>query len=201
MTDTITLSGGSDPTGEIAVNLYGPSATPDCSGTPVTSEPDILFATGDGSYTTTELFTPSQPGTYWWAVSYSGDAHNNAVSSTCGDEQVVMGQGSPVLSTTPGPGGPAGTPVTDTITLSGGSDPTGEIAVNLYGPSATPDCSGTPVTSEPDILFATGDGSYTTTELFTPSQPGTYWWAVSYSGDAHNNAVSSTCGDEQVVIG
>ena len=104
------------------------------------------------------------------------------------------------ISTTPSAGGPVGgTTVTDAATLTGGSSPTGTITFNLYGPSGTADCSGTPVDTE--TAAVTGNGSYTTPTGYTPTATGTYWWTASYGGDSSNNAVSSTCGDEQVVIG
>ena len=83
-----------------------------------------------------------------------------------------------------GPGGPVGsTTVQDTAALSGGSSPTGTITFNLYGPSATASCSGTPVDTE--TAAVSGNGDYTTPS-FTPAQAGTYWWTASYGGDAGN---------------
>jgi hypothetical protein len=100
------------------------------------------------------------------------------------------------ISTTPGAGGPVGsTTVTDAATLTGGSSPSGTITFNLYGPSDTADCSGAPVDTETAAVI--GNGTYTAPTGYIPAATGTYWWTVSYGGDSNNDAVSSTCGDEQ----
>jgi hypothetical protein len=196
VTDTATLAGGSNPTGTITFNLYGPSAQANCTGTAVFTK--TVTVTGNGSYTPAG-FPPSQPGTYWWTASYSGDSGNKAASSGCGDEQVTISQASPGIATAPSAGGTAGaTTVTDTATLSGGFGPTGTITFNLYGPSTTANCTTTPVHTE--TVTVTGNGSYTTPAGATPSQAGTYWWTASYSGDSGNKAAASGCGDEQVTI-
>jgi hypothetical protein len=107
---------------------------------------------------------------------------------------------STAIATSPSPGGPAGgTTVTDTATLSGGSSPRGTIEFKLYGPSATANCSGTPVDDE--TVNVTGNGAYTTPAGANPSQAGSYWWTASYSGDANNNPAATSCGDESVTIG
>ncbi|MGH3205851.1 MAG: DUF1573 domain-containing protein [Streptosporangiaceae bacterium] len=105
---------------------------------------------------------------------------------------------SPTISTSPSGAGAAGITVTDTAALSGGSNPSGTITFNLYGPSATADCSTTAVDTEQ--VTVGGDGSYTTPNGYTTSQAGTYWWTASYSGDTANNTVSSGCGAESVTI-
>jgi hypothetical protein len=106
---------------------------------------------------------------------------------------------SPAISTSPSAGGLVGsTRVTDTATLSGGSSPSGSITFNLYGPSATAGCSGTPVDTENAAV--NGDGSYTTPTGAKPTQAGTYWWTASYGGDSANNPAASGCGDESVTI-
>jgi hypothetical protein len=88
--------------------------------------------------------------------------------------------------------------VTDTAALTGGSVPGGSVEFKLYGPSATADCSGTPVDDE--TVTVSGNGSYTTPAGATPTQPGTYWWTAAYSGDPNNNPAATNCGDEQVTI-
>jgi hypothetical protein len=192
--DTAALSGGHSPTGTITFNLYGPSATANCSTTAVDTEK--VTVTGDGNYTSPS-FTPAQAGTYWWTASYGGDAANNPAATNCGDEQVAISQAAPAITTTPSPGGTVGAAVKDTATLSDGHSPTGTITFNLYGPSATANCSTTAVDTEK--VTVTGDGSYTSPS-FTPAQAGTYWWTASYGGDANNNPAATNCGDEQVAI-
>jgi hypothetical protein len=197
VTDTATLAGGSSPGGTIEFKLYGPSAEADCSGTPVDEE--TVSVSGNGDYTTPAGATPAQAGTYWWTASYSGDTSNGPALSGCGAESVTMSKAPTVFLTAPSPGGTAGsTTVTDTVTLLGGSSPTGTIEFKLYGPSATANCSGTPVDAE--TVSVRGNGDYTTPAGFTPGQAGTYYWTVSYSGDDNNTPDFLGCGAQSVTI-
>jgi hypothetical protein len=196
VTDTVTLLGGSSPTGTIEFKLYGPSATANCSGTPVDAE--TVSVRGNGDYTTPAGFTPGQAGTYYWTVSYSGDDNNTPDFLGCGAQSVTIAKASPAIATTPSPGGPAGNTVTDTATLSGGSSPGGTIEFKLYGPSVTANCSGTPADDE--TVSVRGNGGYVTPAGFTSAQAGTYYWTASYSGDTNNTPADSGCG-ESVTIG
>jgi hypothetical protein len=194
VTDTATLTGGHNPTGTFTFNLYGPSATANCSTTAVDTEK--VTVTGDGSYTTPAGFTPAQTGTYWWTASYTGNAANNPAATSCGDEQVAINQAAPAITTTPSAGGTLGAAVADTATLTGGDSPTGTITFNLYGPSSTASCTGTAVFTDTETV-ASGAA---TSASFTPSQAGTYWWTASYTGDADNSPAASSCGDESATI-
>jgi hypothetical protein len=197
--DTATLSGGSAPTGTIEFTLYGPSATADCSGPPVDDE--FVPVSGNGNYTTPTGATPPLPGTYWWIASYGGDGSNNPVATTCGTESVIITDpalATPTIMTTPSPGGPVGTTVTDTATLSGGSAPTGTIEFALYGPSATPDCSAALLVFDQTVTVA-GDANYTSPPAIPPVA-GTYQWVATYGGDGSNNPAATACGDEPVTI-
>jgi hypothetical protein len=50
----------------------------------------------DGTFDTVNGFKVSQPGTYRWVVSYSGDAYNNEASTKCGDETHTITVGEPI---------------------------------------------------------------------------------------------------------
>jgi hypothetical protein len=139
-----------------------------------------------------------QAGTYWWTAAYSGDTANNPVASGCGDESVTIAKASPTITTRPGGGGPPGTGTNDTANLAGGSSPTGTIEFKLYGPSPTPDCTGTPIDDE--TFTVNGNGTYGIVNGLTLFQAGTYWWTAAYSGDTANNPVASGCGDEKVTV-
>jgi hypothetical protein len=84
MTDTAVISGATSPTGSITLTLLGNGCE---TATLLTS---VKPVSGNGSYTS-DSFGPLSPGTYFWAVSYSGDANNSAVAIECGyqDQQVV----------------------------------------------------------------------------------------------------------------
>jgi hypothetical protein len=193
--DTATLSGGVNPTGTIQFKAYGPSATANCTTTPVKTE--TVPVTGNGGYTTPTGFTPAQAGTYWWTASYLGDTGNSPAASGCGTESVTITKASPAIATAPSQGATVGTAVTDTATLAGGDNPTGTITFQLYGPSATATCSTTPVFDQ--TVPVNGDGRYDSPS-FTPSEAGTYWWTASYGGDPNNNQIASACDQEQVTL-
>ncbi|MCB0212487.1 MAG: right-handed parallel beta-helix repeat-containing protein [Anaerolineae bacterium] len=98
----------------------------------------------------------------------------------------------PTLTTTATDASGASTLVSDSATISEGSNPTGSITFKLYGPSPTPDCTNLVFTSSP--VTVNGNGAYGPVS-FSPTAVGAYYWVASYSGDAHNSPVSGTCGD------
>ena len=94
-------------------------------------------------------------------------------------------------------GGPVGGMIFDTITLTGGYQPTGTVTFTLYGPDDN-DCSNGPVFTSTKTLDSNGQA---TSDDFTPTEAGTYHWVVTYSGDPNNNLVTTDCGDpEQTVV-
>jgi hypothetical protein len=97
----------------------------------------------------------------------------------------------PSLAASASPGVELGGPVTDTASLSGGGSPTGELEFRLHGPG-DPGCAEPAVFS--DTVAVGGNGDYTSAP-FVPTEPGTYRWVASYSGDADNAAVQSACDD------
>ncbi len=189
LNDTATLSGGNSPTGNVTFKLFAPS-DPTCSGAAVFTEVD-----GSAPYATTTGYTSLVVGTYRWTADYAGDASNNAVSSGCQDEQVVITLASPSISTTPNPAsGDVGVTLNDTATLSGGSSPTGNVTFKLFAPS-DPTCSGAAVFEQTD-----GTAPYATTGGYVSLVAGTYHWTADYAGDANNSSASSGCAAEPVVI-
>ncbi|WP_155374783.1 hypothetical protein [Catellatospora vulcania] len=198
ISDTATLTGGDDPTGEITFTLYGPDDA-DCSGEPVVT--DGVTVDGNGSYTSAGI-TPTAPGTYRWIAAYGGDANNAEATTACNDEnESVVVRAVPVtptLTTEASRDTFVGKPVYDTATLAGGAEPTGTITFSLYGPGDAT-CSRTPVFTS--TVTINGNGVYPS-GTFRPGTPGTYQWVAAYSGDSDNEAVSTDCGDpaEQVVV-
>ncbi len=191
VTDTATVTGGLSPTGTVDFVLYD-NAT--CSGAPVFTSLNRPISERSA---TSSSFTPTSAGTYYWVASYSGDANNIPTAAPCGapNESVVINKASPEITTNASPGGPVGTQVTDTATLTGGHDPTGTVDFNLYD-NAT--CSGAPVFASSNQVSERS----ATSSSFAPTGPGTYYWVASYSGDANNAATSAPCGapNESVVI-
>jgi uncharacterized repeat protein (TIGR01451 family) len=112
----------------------------------------------------------------------------------------ALAQATPTLTAQASASGfPAGTPIFDFVTLSGGQNPTGTMTFELYGPD-NPTCSGPPIFV--DQVPVNGNGNYQS-DSFTTNAAGTYQWIARYSGDANNNPVSTACGDpnQQVMVG
>ena len=193
--DVATLSGGFNPTGTITFTLFGPD-NPTCTGAPIfTSAP--VTVNGNGVYNSPP-FTPTAPGTYQWIASYSGDANNVPVVTACSDplESVVVNQGAPTISTMASPSVQVGGQISDTATLAGGANPTGDITFTLFGPdNAT--CTGDPIFTS--TVTVNGNGSYTSA-AFTPTAPGTYRWVAVYSGDPNNAPVTSPCNAPNEIV-
>jgi hypothetical protein len=103
--------------------------------------------------------------------------------------EVYSASATPALSTTASAGVVVGGQVHDTATISGGHSPTSYLHFKLYGPDDQT-CSRPPVFS--DAVKINGDGSYNSAS-FTPHSAGSYRYAVTYSGDFHNNPAYSPC--------
>lgn len=189
--DTATLSGGFAPlTGTVTFTLYGPGDI-NCSLAAIFTSAVSVVNGGatSGNYTT------AAAGTYRWKAAYSGDSNNDGANSACNDanEASVVQPTTPGLSTAP----TVKVILSDSATLSGGSSPTGSITFNLYQNTT---CTGTPaftkqVTVSGNNTYQSGDSQQFTTSIDTE-----FRWTVSYSGDANNNAASSACTAEKVVI-
>jgi len=119
---------------------------------------------------------------------------NSQPGSGFGSDTTTVNKVSPSISTTPSAGGPIGTVLNDTATLSGGFNPTGTVTFKLF-PPADASCSGSPVYTDAD-----GSAPYATSPGYTSLVAGTYHWTADYAGDASNNATSSGCAAEPVVI-
>jgi hypothetical protein len=196
LTDTATVSGGSSPTGTVTFNLYGPDNA-NCSGSPIfTSGPIALV----GGSATSAAFTTTAAGVYRWTASYSGDANNNAVSHPCNspNESATIVKSTPSIVTQASAGGAIGTQLTDTATVSGGTNPTGTVTFTLFGPDNV-SCSGSPIHTSTVALA----GGSATSSAFTPTAPGVYRWVAVYSGDANNVSVTHPCNspNESATIG
>jgi hypothetical protein len=189
VTDTATLSGGNNPTGTIAFNVYGPNDAT-CTGTATLVSTETV--NGNGNYTS-DSFTPTAVGTYRWIASYSGDANNAAVSGACNDanETVVVSLNQPSLSTTPN------VLPNDSATLSGLLDPSGgTITFKLFLNAA---CTGDPLDTWTSTVNANGTFTSSNT-THTVSADTVISWIVEYSGDAKNAAATSGCAAEQADV-
>src|SRR4029077_885409 len=142
ISDTAILAGGNAATGSITFTVFGPNSVA-CAGLPVFTWTTAV--SGDGSYASGS-FSPLLPGAYSWVAGYSGDAVNNAATTACNDpgETSTVAKASPTITTRATPSSTAGTAVSDTAILAGGSLPTGTITFSLFGPNDAT-CSLTPI--------------------------------------------------------
>ncbi|MEW1837212.1 vWA domain-containing protein [Nonomuraea angiospora] len=101
----------------------------------------------------------------------------------------------PSIATTPSGSVPAGGNVSDTATLSGGYHPTGTVKFELFGPGDT-GCE-TPIAARTGTVSGSGTAA---SGNVTIGAAGTYRWSATYSGDAHNNSVTSPCSAEEVTV-
>jgi len=208
---TPTGPGSADPaTGTITFTLFNNDSCDPGEGDvnvistePVTITDQIpggIPVNTEGSVDSSELDTSTTTTT---AISYNAtadldDPYSDPGTSDCEPLNIIY---SPTIVTNPDPDeGHVGDTLNDTATLSGGFEPTGTILFELFPPADTT-CAGTPVFSE--SVTVSGNGDYSTTTGYTvplAGPSGTYHWTASYSGDANNNAASSSCADEPVVI-
>jgi uncharacterized repeat protein (TIGR01451 family) len=88
-----------------------------------------------------------------------------------------------------------GATVHDSAVLSGATaDAGGTVTYSVYSDSACTD----KVADGGTVTVANGVVPNSIAATF--SHPGTYYWQAEYSGDSHNNAATSACTDEQLVI-
>jgi len=196
VSDTAALSGASTPVGgSVTFRLYGPGDAT-CSTPPAFTSTVGVRADGTAS---SASFTPAISGTYRWTAEYSGDANNNAVSGACNDpnETVVAGKASPSITTKPSGSVTLGDAITDTAALKGQSGPVGgTMRFTLFGPDDAT-CSKAAVFT---ATVAVSPDGRATSPPFVPTEPGTYRWVATYSGDPNNGAATGGCDAANAVV-
>ncbi len=107
---------------------------------------------------------------------------------------IIDARAATTLSTQASPGNLQGAPVRDVATIGGGASPTGTVTFKLFSDAG---CGSQVFTSANAV-----SGTSATSDWFTPTSAGTYYWTASYSGDASNAPSSSACGaaNESVTI-
>jgi hypothetical protein len=211
ISDTAHLTGVSaNAGGTITFNLYGPSDTPDCTGAAIFSS--TVNVSGPNDYTSEE-FTPTAAGSYYWTASYSGDANNDPAETACGDEgeTSVVNQQPSTLATAPSLI-PQDTATVGTDGESGTYE--GTLTFELFDSLA--DCQTTdndslavysedvtvPTDTTPGSTFSTnnsGDPNGTPAGYTINSgNEGSYFWQVTYD-DATRSDATSNCVEESTV--
>jgi hypothetical protein len=200
ISDSVTVTGEFNPGGQnVSLYLYGPD-NPDCNSEPGWLEKWEVPLKSDGTASTAQdaqdpTFKTAAAGVYHWKAFLSADANNFSTSTSCG-EPVTIGMAQPTIATTASNGGDAPINLTDSATVSGGSNPTGTVTFKLYGPGDA--ACGTAIFTSADNALT--NGAATTASAFNATTAGTYNWIATYSGDANNNSASTKCGDESVVV-
>jgi hypothetical protein len=89
--------------------------------------------------------------------------------------------------------------IADFAQPSGFGTPTGTVDFKLFTNSG---CTGTPLYDSGSVTLSSGTASTkdAATQPPTLNTNGTYYWLVSYSGDANNQPSTSPCGTEQTTI-
>ena len=196
--DAATLAGGTSPSGSLIFKLFGPG-DPTCSAAPAYTSP-LTTVTGDATYQSPS-FVPTKAGTYSWVDLYSGDTHNAAQSTACGDPNETV-----TVS--------ASTRHTDAVTLSFGTAPTYQsqspvlpgtstsfvATVNPNGVknpgSGVPAPTGTVTFYDGATAIGAASpygylGSGYATDLTSKLTPGTHEITAVYSGDSNYPAETS----------
>jgi sporulation-control protein spo0M len=174
LSDSVTVSGGYNPTGTVSFTLTQPDNTTISVGT--------VTINGDGTYALATTVPGTEIGTYTWHASYAGDAFNNGAVDNGTNESVSIIKATPSISTSASEtaGGVVGTAVlSDSVTVTGGDNPTGTVTFTLTAPDNSTTTVGT--------VAVNGDGTYNLATTVLAIQVGTYTWHASYAGDGLNN--------------
>jgi uncharacterized protein YaiE (UPF0345 family) len=196
VSDLATITGGMNPTGTVTFKLYSSLADCTAGSSPVFTALNQPLSTTPPLTATSGSFTPTSPGHYNWVAHYNGDAVNMIMETKCGDEPLDITTAAPSITTSASAGGQVPVTVHDTATVSGGASPTGTVTFTLYADLASCNAGTGPLFTSAAIALS---GGMATSGTFSLTTAGTFQWKASYSGDANNAPVSSTCGDEPVV--
>jgi hypothetical protein len=196
ISDRATLSGASasKATGTVKYAIYSDK---ECK-TLLTSAGEVSVSGGSVPASSEETLAA---GTYYWQAVYSGDANDVKSTSPCGAEVSVVRN--TLLSTSLSGEGHSGEriqvvagAVHDTATLSGAhaSEATGTVKYAIYSDK---ECK-TLVTGAGEVSVSGGSVPASSEETLPA---GTYYWQASYSGDSHNEASTTLCGEEVATVG
>jgi hypothetical protein len=195
--DTATLEGlvNAEGTGKVTFELFDNSK---CEGTPVHEFTTASGISGSGTQeASSDEFTTTKTGTYFWIASYAGDKNNAPIASKCGDahESSAVEPAGPKIKTSATTPVTVGATIKDTATLEGlvNAEGTGKVTFELFDNS---ECEGTPVHEFTTASGISGSGTQeASSDEFTTTKTGTYFWIASYAGDKNNAPIESECGD------
>jgi len=146
------------------------------------------------------VYTTTAAGTYYWIASYNGDKNNKAVSGKCEDanESSVVNRAQPKIKTKAVAEVTVGEKIKDTATLTGlvnavGTE--GTVTFKLFSDSG---CHTEVSAAKSTVTGVSGSGTVDKSSAeYATTEPGTYYWIASYSGDKNNAPASTKCGDSE----
>jgi hypothetical protein len=189
--DNATLSGATaDAAGTVTYTAYTDSA---CT-TGARDAGTVTIKNGKIPHSNSVEF--DQVGTFFWQAAYSGDAANNPATSPCMSEQLTVVKATPDLLTF----------LSSNLLTPGGSAHDSALLLD-EAPGAGGTVTYTVYTDPSCAMGARDAGTVTVTNGGVPNSQtlafptaGLFFWQATYSGDANNNAASSPCLSEPLVV-
>jgi len=196
--DQVTIKGvAPDWKATVGLRMYGPFrsvAAIRCDQPPAV---DTSFDASGSDTVAAPVQTVGQPGWYTFVITVPGDADHLGATTPCGEpSETFRVQAQPGITTTVSAASVLpGTPITDSIAVSGLAGETVTVNAALYGPFPSADkvvCTGSPVWS--GTVDAVADGTYTTAP-FTITVPGYYTYQVGIAATDFLRAAGNGCGE------
>jgi hypothetical protein len=188
---TATLTGATaNAGGTITYKLYDNST---CTEPALADLTPTVNTVVNGVAPDSKPFTFNTAGTFYFYAEYSGDAHNiGPVNSGCASEPLVINPATPAPHSTPV------VQIKDTFSVSGfSSGATGSVVVSLYSNST---CTTQLDTTSFPIAGNLSNGTLTNETTFTTVLSGSYFYQITYAGDANNTGFTSACTSEKADI-
>ena len=206
--DTATVTGAATPNPTVTYHIAGPF-----SGAFAATNCDAGTAIGTGANSDVQTLTAA--GRYELWATTAANANNEAATSTCGDETLIVPQNKPSIVThlhnagsdglvggtgtaadtdlSDGDSVAIGTSIYDTATVTGAATPNPTVTYHIAGPF-----SGAFAATNCDAGTAIGTGANSDVQTLTAA--GRYELWATTAANANNEAATSTCGDETLIV-
>ena len=181
VTTSATLMGSFQAGGSVS---YFEFSTGTCSGS---SAIVSTVTVTNGVIPSSSAISPVPSGTYGFEASYSGDANNSPMTSSC--SPLTVNKSGPTVTTSLSQLTiPVGSSVSDSASMTGGFQPGGTVSYMFFSGGS---CSGTSTVVGSPVTVSNGVVPSSSTQGF--NNAGSYSWNAAYNGDANNNAITSPC--------
>jgi hypothetical protein len=190
--DSATLTGATANAGGTVTYKVYTNATCDSSD-PVDAGTKTVT---NGVVPDSDPVTFNTAGDYYWQAVYSGDANNNAATSLCTSEHLVVNKAGPSIATTLSAENiTVGGTVHDSATLTGTTpNAGGTVTYTVY---TNDSCTEDPQDAGTKTVT---NGVAPDSDPITFNSAGDYYWQAVYSGDANNTGATSLCTSEHLVV-